>query len=103
MANVEIKTNGYELSDEVKSNIRLWKTYLDENLEVKEFNLFYWTEKLVFADCILTNGHYAQYCIGDTSIHFNGHTCSNEEYKIFSSATIKDDCYAGCLIAEAAK
>lgn len=99
MYELKIKTNGYDTDVEVRSNIRLWMAYLDENLDVKEFRLFYWSEKLVFADCVLTNGHYAQYCISANMIHFNGHTCSDEEYTIFGNATIKDDCYDGRLRA----
>lgn len=98
MPNVEVKTNGYELDQEVRRTVTAWEMFLDDNLDVKTFRLFYWSDKTVFADCILTNGHYAQFNIGRSCIHFNGHTCSNEEYEIFGAATIDDELFDGKLV-----
>ena len=98
MANVEIKTNGYVLDPEVTKAVTAWEMFLTDHADVKTFRLFYWSDKTVFADCILTNGHYAQFNIGRSCVHFNGHTCSNEEYEIFAAATINDELFSGKLV-----
>lgn len=93
----ELKTNGYKISENLEKTIKAWREYLVKNLgkEILKFYEFYYTDKLVFADVELNNKHYAQYTIRVNSIHFNGHTCNEKEYEIFSSATYNDSIFKG--------
>lgn len=94
------QTNGYRLNKKAIANINQWREYLTEkfNDHIKRFDIFYWSSSIAFCDVHLNNGHYGQFVINGKSVHFNGHTASHEEYRIFTKATKNDECYKGELI-----
>ena len=97
MAEMEIKTNGHEISEKLQKVVDTWKSFLEEKLDVKKFSLFYYGDKLIFADCILNDNHYGRFNITEKQVHFNGHTCTAEQRDAFQSATWHDDCFNGKL------
>lgn len=92
-----VKTNGFTLDEKAANLLDVWEKYLYSRLPVREFTVFYWSETCAFADVRLSNGHYGSFNIYLTGVHFNGHTCDNEEFYVFSQATLNDNCYSGRL------
>lgn len=92
-----VKTNGFTLDEKAAKLLDVWEEYLYSRLPVREFTIFYWSDTCAFADVRLSNGHYGSFNIYLTGVHFNGHTCNNEEYAVFKQATYNDDCYSGRL------
>lgn len=97
MAEMKIKTNGYEISVKLQKVVDIWKSFLEEKLDVKEFSLFYYGDNLIFADCILNDKNYGQFNITENQVFFNGHTCTDEQRDVFASATWNDVCFNGKL------
>lgn len=91
-----IKTNGYTLNPRTTEFIGLFMDYCDHNLPVKSYDVFYWSERMVFVTVNFAGG-YGHFHISDKSIRFNGHTASNENYLILCGATKNDELYKSRL------
>lgn len=92
---IKTKTNGYDLTTEFQRLINAWMEFCESNMKVKAIELFYYGDKLVFADCTLENGHYGRFNMTESSIHFNGHSGTDEEKAVFETATYNDDLFRG--------
>ena len=96
MENIVYKTNGYDrmISCKMKQVIK-WFNHAVRQSFIDHYRIehFYYGDKLDMITVYLDNGHYGDFNLKETSIHFNGHTCSTEEYEIFSNLTWNDPCY----------
>ena len=98
MPEIFIKSNGYEINSKLQKVIDSWISFLSQNPDVKSFKLFYYGDRLVFADCVLLGGYYGHFSITDRSVHLSGYHCSNDQqFFLFASATLHDPCFAGKL------
>lgn len=64
------------------------KTFGAENIKLIEH--FYYGDRLSMTDIVLQDRHYGQYSITAHGVHFNGHTCTKEQYKLFRLLTHDD-------------
>ena len=95
------KTNGYEISEELKAVVEQFNRKAEERLNnVKEIEHFYYGDKLVMTSIRLENKNYGQFNITTKRVSFNGHTCSYEELAVFESLTWNDELYKGELFNE---
>ena len=96
------ESNGYKMNPKTRATVAEWKRYLLEALgdQIKEFRVFLWSAHIAFLDVKLWNGHYGQFNASPKSVHFNGHTCSDVEYRIFTHATLNDECYDSKLFTD---
>lgn len=96
MENIIYKTNGYDrmISGKMKQVIK-WFNYAVRISFIDHYRIehFYYGDKLDMITVYLDNGHYGDFNLKENSINFNGHTCSNEEYEIFSNLTWNDPCF----------
>lgn len=96
MKNIIYKTNGYDrsISGKMKQVIN-WFNYAVRISFIDNYCIehFYYGDKLDMITVYLDNGHYGDFNLKEDSIHFNGNTCSNEEYDIFSNLTWNDPCF----------
>ena len=95
----QIETHGFTMDMRVWTNAAEWERYLYGKFgnAIKELRLYAWHSKTFFADCVLKNKHYGQFTVTSQWVHFNGHTASKEEVKVFEEATWNDDCFDGML------
>ena len=96
------ESNGFTMNPKTKAAMSEWRRYLLDAFgdQIKEFRVFLWSARVAFLDVKLWNGHYGYFNAGPDSVHFNGHTCSNAEYRIFTHATLNDECYDGKLFTD---
>lgn len=96
--NIIVKSNGYEISEELERVVTQFNEKAYERLAVKEIEHFYYGESLVMTTVRLAfNNHYGHFNITANRVAFNGHTCTMEERKLFESLTWNDELYRGTL------
>jgi hypothetical protein len=98
---ITTKTNGYELTMEFQRLINAWTEFCKNNMKVKAIELFYYGDKVVFADCILENGHYGCFNMTQDLIHFYCHSCTDNEKAVFEAATYNDYLFSGKIAINA--
>lgn len=97
MKDIRVKTNGYEITEGHKAIIKKWENFIFENMDVKFIDHFYYGDKLDMATVKLKDEYYGDFNITENRISFTGHTCTHEEYLIFTKATKNDELYNGIL------
>lgn len=97
---INIIDNGYKaegLQDMLATFNRAAEKLLGaENIKLIEH--FYYGDNLSMTDIVLQDRHYGQYGITAKGVHFNGHTCTNEEYRLLRTLTHDDPCHPGKLL-----
>lgn len=97
MPEITIKSNGYVISSRLQDLIDSWTLFLCQNLDVKSFSLYYYGDKLVFADCFLVDGNYGNFVIFDDYVKLSGFHCSDSQLLSFASSTLNDPYFSGKL------
>lgn len=94
------KSNGYELSEEHKKVLTHFEQESIKRLgkdNIEKIYHFFYGDKLSMTDIKLTNKDYCNYNITSKSVHLCGHTCTQEEFRIFQTLCWNDECYPGNL------
>ena len=97
---ITTKTNGYEISKELKVMINRFNNAVAKLFgdNVKSIEHFYYGDKLDMLTVKLKNKHYGQFNLSAKRVSFNGHSCSFEEYEKFGLLTYNDELYSGKLL-----
>lgn len=97
---ITTKTNGYEISKELKTMIDRFNSAVVKlfGSRVKSIEHFYYGDKLDMLTVKLNNKSYGQFNLSAKRVSFNGHTCSFAEYETFGMLTYNDELYNGKLL-----
>lgn len=94
---ITTKDNGFKVSNELEKVIARFEEVAIERFgreNIEKIEHFYYTDKMSMTDIILVNDRdYAHFNIYTKGVYFSGHTCTEEEYKIFTSLCWNDECY----------
>lgn len=91
-----VKTNGYT-AEALQSIISVFNNAAQKLFGECVIEHFYYGEKLDIVDVRLACGSYGSFNISANRVSFNGHSCSEAEYKSFVKLTYNDECFKGEL------
>jgi hypothetical protein len=93
------KTNGYELSDEMLRVLYGFEEAVDRvfGTDKEETDVtiehFYYGNKLDMITVKVPGRGYGDYNLTAHGVHFNGHTCTEDDYRRFASLAWNDDLF----------
>ena len=95
---IETKTNGYTISEELKTMVKRFEVAASELFPEWKMEHFYYGEKLVMTTIKGNGCEYADFNITANRVSFNGHTLTRTRYKLCESLTHNDECHKGRLL-----